>query len=87
MRDFVYMSDSNFTFHSNAYDTVYWLDHVVSSVSLHQLISEIDVLRNYHVHFPSLCVYKLELNRNTSTVLLLMMVINSLDFTGLNGVD
>ena len=45
--DLVYMPDTSFTFHNDAHDTMSWLDHVVSSFSMHEPISEIDVLHNY----------------------------------------
>ena len=59
LSDFVYMPDTSFTFHSGAHDTVSWLDHAVSSFSMHEFISEIDVLHNYLTsdHFPlSMCI-------------------------------
>ena len=63
LSDSVYMPDTSFTFDSDAHDTVSWLDHAVSSFSMHEIIFETDVLHNYLTsdHFPCLCVYKLEL--------------------------
>ena len=51
--------DTSFTFHSDAHDTVSWLDHAVSSFSMHEIISEMDVLHNHlnSDHFPlSRCI-------------------------------
>ena len=59
LSDSVYMPDTSFTFHSDAHDTVSWLDHAVSSFSMHEIISEMDVLHNYLTsdHFPlSMCI-------------------------------
>ena len=55
----VYAPDTTFTFHSDAHDTVYWLYNAVSSFSIHEIISEMDVLHNYLTsdHFPrSMCI-------------------------------
>ena len=41
------MCDTNFTFGSGAHDTVSWLDHIVSTFSMREIIPEMDVLHNY----------------------------------------
>ena len=59
LSDSVYMPDTSFTFHSDAHDTVSWLDHAVSSFFMHEIISEMDVLHNYLTsdHYPlSMCI-------------------------------
>ena len=59
LSDLVCMTDTSFMFHSDAHDTVSRLDHVVSSFSMHELISQMGVLYNYltfdHFHM-SMCV-------------------------------
>ena len=59
LSDSVYMPDTSFTFHSDAHDTVSWLDHAVSSFSMCEIISEMNALQNYLTsdHFPlSRCI-------------------------------
>ena len=65
LRDSVYMPDTSFTFHSDAHDTVSWLDHAVRSFSMHEIISEIVWPLTISL---GLCVYKLELRMNAQLV-------------------
>ena len=59
------LSDQNklprqtFTFHSDAHDSVSWLDHALCSMSMYQIIDQMSVLYQYLTsdHFPlSLCL-------------------------------
>ena len=48
-----------FTFHSDAHDSVSWLDHALCSMSMYQIIDQMSVLYQYLTsdHFPlSLCL-------------------------------
>ena len=49
----------NFTFHSDAHDTMSWIDHALWSMSVYQIIDNMGVLYQYLTsdHFPlSLCL-------------------------------
>ena len=74
LSDSVYMPDTSFTFHSDAHDTISWLDHAVSSFSeiMRCMRSSLKWMC-YIIIWPltislCLCVCKLELRMNAQLV-------------------